>query len=293
MLALLVTSGLTSRWNLRRLEIALDPPGEIYARRPVLVGFSVVNRSRLLPRWLVLVGLSVGGPWRLVGYLAPGERARGSLEVLFPRRGHHRLPAAHVASLFPLGLFRKGLRYRLDAELLVYPELFAAGEVDLQYASQSGDRSAPRSGWGHELHALRGFRPGDDPRSIHWKKSAQTGQLVFKEREAEETLRLSILLDNGIGARDAADREGFEQLVSEAATAAWDYLERGFEVELVTRDGRIPFGSGTRQREVILTELALVEPVEPVIAPLVAADSGARQLRLGFAGDDLEPGAPA
>ena len=286
MLALLVVSGVVSRWNLRRLEVALAPPGELFAKRPTRIDFTLRNGGRL-PRWLLLVGLSASGPWRLVPYLAPGQAARGTLEVLFPRRGRHRLAAAHAASLFPLGFFRKGMRYGLGDEALVYPELFAAGEIEIVATGLGGDRTSARPGWGHELHALRGFRAGDDPRGIHWKKSAQTRALVFQERETEETLRLSILLDNGCGPLAGEDDARFERLVSEAATAAWDHLERGYEVELVTRTRRIPFGRGRRHRAEVLGELALVETVPPARAALVAGDAGARVLRLGL-GDRRE-----
>ncbi len=284
MLGLLAVSGLTSRWNLERLAIALEPPGELFARRPTLVAFTLRNEGRWLPRWLLLVGLAAPGPWRLVAYLRAGESARGALEVIFPRRGRHRFDATHVASLFPLGLFRKGMRYASGLEVMVYPELFPPGEIEIAASGLSGDRSAQRPGWGHELHALRGFRQGDDPRAIHWKKSAQTGGLVYQEREAEETLRLSILFDDGTG-RLASEEEAarFERLVSEAATAAWDHLDRGFEVELVTRRRRLAFGKGARHRREILTELALVEPGPPAHGALLPGDGGARQLRLGLA----------
>jgi uncharacterized protein (DUF58 family) len=287
MLALLVVSGVVSRWNLRRLEVAVAPPGELFARRPTLVDFTLRNTGSL-PRWLVLVGLAAAGPWRLVPYLEPGQAARGTLEVLFPRRGRHRLVAAHVASLFPLGFFRKGMRYGLGDEALVYPELFPPSEIEVVASGLGGDRTSARPGWGHELHALRGFRAGDDPRGIHWKKSAQTRALVFQERETEETLRLSILFDNGCGRLDGEPEEArFERLVSEAATAAWDHLERGYEVELVTRSRRIPFGRGRRHRAEVLSELALVEPAPRSRGALVAGDVGARQLRLGL-GDRRE-----
>lgn len=283
MLALLAVSGMVSRWNLRRLEIAVEPPGELFAKRPTLVDFTVRNAGRWLPRWLLLVGLSVGGPWRLVSYLDPGQAARGTLEILFPRRGRHRLGAAHVASLFPLGLFRKGMRYALAGEVLVYPELFPPGEIEIVASGLSGDRTSARPGWGHELHALRGFRAGDDPRGIHWKKTAQTGAMVFQERETEETLRLSILLDNGCGRLAAgAEEERFERLVSEAATAAWDYLDRGYEVELVTRRLRVPFGRGSRHRAEVMTALALLETVPVGRGELLPGDAGARVLRLGL-----------
>jgi len=283
MLALLVVSGLASRWNLRRLRIEVAPPAEVFARRPLLVPFELIHAGRLLPRWLVQVGLDVQGPWRLVPYLRPGQRAGGAIEHIFPRRGRHRLGAAHVASLFPLGFFRKGMRYRLDAEVLVFPELFPAGEVEAKASGFTGERSTARVGRGHELHALRGFRSGDDPRGIHWKKSAQTGGLVYQERESDETLRLSILFDDGVGRlRSEAEERRFERLVSEAATAAWDHLERGFEVELVTRQRRIAYGSGRRQRDEILTELALIEPSPRGRDALVPGDAAARVLSLGL-----------
>lgn len=282
MLALLAVSGLVSRWNLRRLQVRLEPAGEVFAGRPQEIAFTLVNGSRLLSRWLLLFSLAPRGPARLVPYLPPGAAARGTLDLMFPRRGRQRLANAHFSSLFPLGLFRKGMRYPLDVELLVYPELFAPGTLFSQPAGLAGESSSGRQGWGHELHALRGFRAGDDPRGIHWKKSAQTGALVFTERESEASRRLSILLDNGSSATDAATRERFERLVSEAATLAVDHLDRGFEVELVTRGRVVSFAGGVRQRREILETLALVELVGRRGGELRSGDARARAIHLSF-----------
>ncbi len=70
--------------------------------------------------------------------------------------------------------------------------------------------------------------------------------------------------------------------MSEAATAAWDHLDRGFEVELVTRTRRIPFGRGRRHRHEVLSELALVSGEAGAGSPLLPGDAGARLLRLGL-----------
>ena len=290
MLALLAVSGVVSRWNLRRLEAALAAPLDLFARRPVLLTFTVRNGSRRLPRWLLLFSVSAKGPVRLVPHLPAGATARGTLELIFPRRGRQRIESAHLSSLFPLGFFRKGMRYPLGVELLIYPELFPAGAVELDPSGLVGDRSAPRAGWGHELHALRPFRQGDDPRAIHWKKSAQTGTRIYQERETEESLRLSIVFDNGVGKlAGAADRERFEQLVSEAATAAVDHLDRGYEVEVVTRERRLPFAAGPLQRRAALELLALVEPAPRQRQPLAAGDLAARQLRLALTTAETTP----
>lgn len=286
MLALLVMSGVVSRMNLQRLAVGVEPPGDIFARRPFQLPFTITNEGRRWSRWLLLFSVTVQGPSRLVPHLPAGKRARGSLELLLPRRGRHQIEFAHFSSLFPLGLFRKGMRIPLRLDLLVFPELFAAGGLEVEPTGVAGDESAPRPGWGHEMHALRGYRHGDDPRGIHWKKSAQTGALIFMERESEESRRLSIVFDNATGRlRDAAAEGRFEHLVSEAATAAVDHLARGFEVELVSRDGILPFGIGARHRQAILESLALVEARPRQRTELRSSDPGARSLRIAFAAE--------
>lgn len=283
MLAVLIVSGVVSRQNVRRLAVALEPPSEVFANRPFGLRLSVENRGRFWPRWFLLVSvLRDGQPW-LLPHLPCRGAGRGDLEVSMPRRGLQRLSAVHVASLFPFGLFRKGSRYAVDLELIVFPQLFDAASGAAPEQGELGSRPHRRRGWGHDLHALRAFRPGDDPRGIHWKQTARTGDLIYTEREAEENRRLAILFDNGVGdLGDPARAERFEHLVSEAATSAIDYLGRGFEVELVTRDQACAFGSGSRQRRALLEVLALVEARPRQGAPLASSDPRAPALRLGL-----------
>jgi uncharacterized protein (DUF58 family) len=282
MLALLVVSGFTSRHNLRGLEVALETPAEVFANQPFTLPLAVRNRSRLLPRWTLELEVGGAGQPLLVPFLPRQGTGSGRLELLLRRRGVHRLDAAHVSSLFPLGLFRKGLRYPMGRELLVFPELYAAGSPRLGEAGRWGDEPTRRGGWGHELHALRAFRPGDDPRSIHWKQTARTGARIFMEREVEESRRLAIVLDNATGEVRGPAEARFEHLVSEAATAAVDCLQRGYEVELLTRDARLPFASGPRQRWAVLEALALVEARPRSREPLLGSDPRAAELRLSM-----------
>jgi uncharacterized protein (DUF58 family) len=196
-------------------------------------------------------------------------------------RGVHRFPYVHVSSLFPFGFFRKGVRYRVDFEALVFPELFPAGGSRPEESEQMGDDASRRSGWGHDLYALRNFRRGDDPRGIHWKQTARTGELIYTERTAERSRRLSILFDNAVGElKDPADQGRFERLVSEAATIAVDHLARGYEVELVTRDQALAFSGGSRQRLAILEALALLATAPRRSEPLVSSDPRAPQMRV-------------
>jgi uncharacterized protein (DUF58 family) len=273
MMAALVVSGVLSRNDLRRVDVGVTPPEEVFARSPAPFEVEITNHSRLLPRWLLLVSFSDHAPTLLCSSLPRGARRAATVDFVFPRRGIHRIDAAHLATLFPLGLFRKGLRQRLDRQVLVFPELVPGGHLVRHSTSAIGETRDRRAGWGHDLHSLRGLRPGDDPRRIHWKQTARTGHLIFMERQAERSKRITVVLDNGLDpAHGPAGEERLERRISEAASAALAYLQSGFEVELVTRTERIGFGAGPRQRQRILETLALLEPAAHTAVPLAGQD---------------------
>jgi uncharacterized protein (DUF58 family) len=281
MFAVLILSGILSRQNVRGLTVELSAPDEIFANRPFAVSFTLASRGLLLPRWFLLLRLAREARPLLVPHLPRRGRSSGRIEAMLPRRGPYRFPHAHISSLFPFGFFRKGVRYHTDLDVLVFPELFPAAASHPDEPEALGDEATRRAGWGHALFSLRTFRRGDDPRGIHWKQTARTGDLVYMEREAEQTRRLSILFDNAVGElHDAALRGRFERLVSEAATAAVDHLARGYEVELVTRDRVLAFATGARQRLAVLELLAAIEPAPRRREALAAGDPRAPQLRI-------------
>ena len=283
MLGALVVSGVASRENVRRLEVELEAPDEVFANRAFSLPFPLKSRSRFLPRWFLLFSVARSAQPLLVPFLPRRGRSVGQVEMMIASRGRHTFPYGHVSSLFPFGFFTKGVRYRVGLTLLVFPEIFPAAEGRPRASHPQGDDPSRRAGWGHDLHALRAFRRGDDPRGIHWKQTARTGQLIFMEREAERSRRLAILFDNAVGKlADPASEARFERLVSEAATAALDHLARGYDVELVTRDLALPFAGGARQRLRILEALALIAPTDLArrSEPLASSDPRAPELRV-------------
>ncbi len=280
MMGVFVVSHLLAGANVRGLEVALAARGETFANQPAHLEAEVSNRG-WMPRWLLVLTLEpqdVEPPAQpprtratplFLPYVERGRRLRGPIEMMLRRRGRRRVRRAHVTSLFPLGFFRRGRRFPVDLELLVYPEIFPPSTAAPEQHGQAGERPRLRSGWGHELLGLREYRHGDDPRNIHWKQTARTGTLIFQERESEHNRRLLIVFDNAAGELDGQGSRRFERLVSEAATAALDYLERGFEVALLTRGDTLPFAAGPRQRRAILETLALIEPRDKPAAPLL------------------------
>lgn len=326
MIALLAIAWLLSWTNLRLVRLDLQPPHEVFAKSPIEIDLVVTSSGRFRsPRWLalsthggepkVVPGLR-GAPRGVASRLerrrserAPGPASQPRFEIVrqmvwWPARGRHRLSEVRVASLYPLGLFRCVAWIQPARTALVFPQLFEASDVDLEVSATMGETSTRRRGQGPELFGLRPFRTGDDPRSVHWKRSAQIGEMVALEREAEESRRLSLLLDNALSPGAPTHiRQWFEALVSEAATMAVDALERGFEVELVTRTRRVRFGSDRLQRRRLLEALALLGTTElpesadgePAgLSPLRASDPSAWTVRLALAtADDLEHGSGA
>ncbi len=68
-------------------------------------------------------------------------------------------------------------------------------------------------GGSDDLLGLRAYRPGDDTRQVHWRKTAAAGHLVLREHTAEGAPEIEIELDDVSGALDAAkDRRGAQAL---------------------------------------------------------------------------------
>lgn len=284
MLGALLVSGVASRHNLRGLEAAVEEPPEAYAKQPFRLGFRLKNLDRWAARRWLVVSVAGQQATSLVSFIARGsETPSGSLHLIVRRRGLHRVPHLRVASIFPLGLFYKVMRYPVNVELLVFPEILPLSVDSARQIGQAGEEPSRTPGWGHELLSLRRFRSGDDPRGIHWKQSARTGGLVFMEREGEHGRRLSILFDNAVGPLlEPREIDRFERLVSEAASAAVHHLQNGFEVELLTRQVSLPFGRGRGHQLRLLEALARVEPSPASATPLGRPRGQGADLRLGF-----------
>lgn len=56
-------------------------------------------------------------------------------------------------------------------------------------------------GTGLTFKELAEYRPGDDPRSIHWGASAKTGRVYVKQYEEERSLRIHGMFDRSLSVR--------------------------------------------------------------------------------------------
>ena len=266
-LALVVISGVLSEQSVRGVRLWIVRPDEIFADSPVTVGARVRNIKRRRPSYSVSLERPSGR--ERLGYLprlGAGEERLLTWEETLPERGRHRLPGLRIATRFPFGLFVKAARPTGTDDVIVYPRRVPPPAALLRQAGEGGVAPARRRGRGHDLHDLRAYQAGDDPRMIHWRVSARTGVLTVRELEAETAQDACIVL-RGDGRHEPARRE---HALAEAAAVAVALLERGARVGVVGGGINVPPGHGSAHRRRILTSLALYEPGPPTPAHVPA-----------------------
>jgi uncharacterized protein (DUF58 family) len=254
LLGLIIVSGVLSEQSMRGLRLTAVVPEEIYAGRPALLGARVVNGKRRLPTYSI--ALEGGGRRLYVQRLAPGEERLVTWEATLPGRGRWRLPGVRVRTRFPFGLFVKAGRRLLDDEVVVFPAVHALDPTRRRRLAAGGARSLHRRGRGHDLHNLREYRAGDDPRLIHWPSTARAGVLVVRELTEETAVDARIVLV-GDGRRDPGR---LELALSEAASLAVHLIDGGAAVEVAGPGVSVPPGRGRAHLRRLLTALALYEP---------------------------------
>jgi uncharacterized protein (DUF58 family) len=260
-LGTLIVSGVVSRRNVERLQVALDGPAELFAGEPARFGVRLRNGGRL-PRKAVLVKIGGAAAPILFARIEPGAEETRGVDLVFPRRGRRRGESLLVYSGFPIGLFRKGRVHETSVERVVYPALrLGRPPRPDPRETESGDPRSRRKGRGAEIRNLRDAVFGDDPRDVHWPQTARQGKFIIKERSAEEGRDALVRVDTR--RPDGADADWaarFETAVSDAAGLALQLLARGSRVGLLLGGRLLPPGSGPAHRRALLTALALVAP---------------------------------
>ncbi|HYL81109.1 MAG TPA: DUF58 domain-containing protein, partial [Candidatus Acidoferrum sp.] len=210
--------------------------------------------------------------------LAPQGRETWHYALAFPHRGRQRFPGLQILTRFPFGLFAKIGRPVLCNPLLVYPAIRALAPDEIPEALGPGWRERDRRGQGAGLHNLRQYRPGDDPRLMHWKTSAKAGDLMLKELEDEDRPQVRLVL------ADPAQKTPppvLEANLSYAASLAAHAVRLGCQVQLVTADGSTEFGQGEAHLDRLLERLAVYQaPASPRPLPALAGSGRTIHIRL-------------
>jgi uncharacterized protein (DUF58 family) len=262
MLSLVIASGILSELCLRGLTVTRRPPTTLHAGTPFLMGIAVRNDKKKVPTFSLEVEDLVGGrPVDRRCYylkLPAGRVQETAYRHVLPRRGYHQLTGFRLSTRFPFGLIRKSRDVPAPAQLLVYPALCAVPEHLLPGGrTEQGKRQVARPSRRGDFFGLREFRPGDDPRDVHWRVSARRGRLFIRESEEESSRTVLVVLEDAAGG--AVPEAAYEAAVSLAASVALHLLKGGFLVGLAAGAASLPPAAGSAAAAPILQALATVQ----------------------------------
>jgi uncharacterized protein (DUF58 family) len=249
---------------------------------PARIHYAVSNRGRRIPTLALEVQEESLPDSAFVPHLPPGGEGRARSENRFVKRGVHTLDTVILRTGFPFGLFSKERDIHLAGEIVVLPrsdrpvrDPAVAGD---QHRRQAGVTIGAAGGRG-EYRSLRPYRPGDDPRDIHWPSTARLGEPMVREFERDGATGIWICLD-----LSQPDGDEAEASVEVAASLALQAERRGRRFGLASVTHTVEPGRGAAHLEAVLEALARVDfdpalpqvvpPADPERCVLVTAGSG-------------------
>lgn len=167
---------------LPRLEVEDEVPEEGLAIRGGYVETSVKPLRMLLVNTLAL--------WAL-------QRVTRRYRVRCLARGTYTFGPLRLESGDPFGLLTREQKLERPARLLIYPLVVPIERLGLPARAPFGERKTPRRLLEDPLRTagVRAYVPGDEPRRIHWKATARTGELQSRVYEPSAHHTLAIFMD--------------------------------------------------------------------------------------------------
>jgi len=267
MLGFIAISSWLSEQVIGKIRVRRKAPRGVTVGNPVRIRYQVSNQRRRMAAFALEIGEEGLPGQAFIPFLKPGGNQVATSENRFIRRGVFPLRPITVSTSFPFGLFRKTLTLEVRGELTIWPRT----DRKVRQPQTGGGRSplggalpVGAAGPRGEYRGLRGYRPGDDPRDIHWRTTARLGRPVVKEYEENRGETLWICLDtrakSGARAEDAV-----ETAASLAARAYREGRRFGFSAPSFT----VEPGQGPGQLERVLNALARVDfhPDDPRPTP--------------------------
>jgi uncharacterized protein (DUF58 family) len=242
-----------------------------------------------------------------------GERRRVATTLTPTRRGDRDAVRVTVRSIGPLGLAARQGRRAVPARVRVLPPFGSRRHLPARLArlrELDGRRAVQVRGQGTEFDSLREYVPGDDVRSLDWRASARSTDLVVRTWRPERDRHVLVVLDTG---RSAASRVGdaprLDAALDTALLLAALASRGGDRVDLLALDREVRASvQGATARDLLPALVTAMAPLEArlvetdmrLVASTVLARAGRRSLVVLVTGLDesaiaegLEPVLPA
>ena len=281
-----VINGQLTLMMLRNLQVGRRLPHRIMVGETTSVEILVENRKRWFATWLLMANDRIESRRerinaRVLYMRIPSQQERsGHYRLRLMQRGRYEFGPINLSTRYPFGLVQRSVTKRIFDEVLVYPrigQLTAAWRRENQAAAELVQKPRTRMGiYDDEVHHLREYRPGDNPRAIHWRSSARRNELIVREYHQSRDYDFCVAIDLWEPSSPTeADSDRTEGALSFAASLCVDHLMRSRDSRLtVVFYGRsfqsLVAQSGPGSLNEVLDAFALVEPgdsdaAEPLI----------------------------
>jgi uncharacterized protein (DUF58 family) len=223
LLILAVLIDLALAGSVRDLLLARSGDTRVRLGEPAQVDLFVTNpgprpvRARLRDAWPPSAGVE---QQRHDLQLPPGERRRVVSQLRPTRRGDRQAAKVTVRSFGPLGLAARQGSHELAWTVRALPPFTSRKHLPAKLArlrELDGRSAVMLRGPGTEFDSLREYVDGDDVRSIDWRASARSTDLVVRTWRPERDRHVLLVLDTG---RTAAGRVGDAPRLDAAMDAA-------------------------------------------------------------------------
>lgn len=263
MMGALHVSVVIGRRMLGGVQLRREIPTRVWQNQTVHLGYYLRNirrRGACLGVSIEEVAEGIECAAAFCVHVAPQSVFRAGGRFAAARRGRIAIKNVRLSTLFPLGLVKVKRIVPYAAELVVWPSLGRLKMQLLHLGAVELSQSAPSQATGgqDEFFGLREYRSDDNPRWIHWRRSASRPVPVVREMSRPLQEILWVLLD--ADAPGGADPLAAEKRIRLAATLVEHGLGKGHLVGLATTHGAqavvINPGGGKGQQRRLLDALS-------------------------------------
>ncbi len=242
MVGAFLMSGVFGWIFLRGMHVTRMLADHAVARAPMDVQYLVTNEKRRWPCFaLRLTEARYTGDLTVVpeGYclhLSPGQSTTVRAHLVAPQRGLVELAELRICCSFPFGFINRAVHLRMPRAVVVYPRIGQLNSNVLKQvhgSASTASLSSTTRGGHDEFYGLREYRPGDNVRAIHWRRTARTGELVVREMTAEMPPTVLLMLDLRQWSNMSDGRGQAERAIELAASWVCHAMQQNFAVAML------------------------------------------------------------
>lgn len=204
MLGAMLVSALIGALMLRCVDAVRLLADHAEAGQPAEVHYEISNHKKRWPCFALhlteafFVGTLDQVPDGYCLHVGPGEKARVITFMKAGKRGVVELRDLRFSCAFPFGFLRRAIHLVRPQRIVVYPRIgIVSRELALRcrQAMPGGTSLTDQRGGHDEFYGLREYRAGDSMRSVHWRRTARTGEMIVREMTNDSPPQLQVVLN--------------------------------------------------------------------------------------------------